>query len=84
MKKFLYSLWDIFLAFLLMMFNMLGCFLLGITPFLIGFYTSWHWVSLLSFISGPVALILMIEFTDKIDGWYYKRGTIGKEIERGI
>lgn len=84
MKKIMYLIWDMFLSLLFMILNVLGCFFLGLLPLLIGLYTPWNWVSLLTFISGPFALVLMLELTDKIDDWFDERQSIGKEIERGI
>lgn len=84
LKKFIYFIWDMLLALIFTLLAICGCFALGVAPMLIGQYTSWHWVSLLTFISGPVALISMFELSDVISDWYEDRQTIGKEIERGI
>lgn len=82
-KKFLYLLWDMSLALILGLLIILGCFALGVAPMLF-LNTTWNWVTLLTFISGPVALISMFQLIDKLDDWFEERQTIGKQIERGI
>ncbi len=84
MLKILYFIYDTILFLILGIFIMLGMMFIGILPMLIGFYTPLHWVSLLTFISGPYALVQLFELGDKITDWYEDRQTLGKQIDRGI
>ena len=84
MKKFLYFIWDLLIFFV----QLIGVLCLGmiimLLPLFIAQNTSWHWVVFLSFISASYGLIFIFEWSDKVGDWFEQKGTIGKEIERGI